>query len=78
MYATKIGKCWDRDSQGNYILVERELHDWNTYIPEPEDAAEEAELDKFETELYGCPLDKGDIEVPKLNYQSNEVRHVGI
>lgn len=71
---SKMMKCWSKDSSGNYVLVEREAPDWdNPYVPPEPDwverslEAEEVEQDKCETELYGRPLDKDDVEVPKID-----------
>ena len=51
MCARRIMKCWDRDVKGNYVLVERELADWNTPdAPEPA----QAKTDRLEAERQKC------------------------
>jgi hypothetical protein len=44
MCARRIMKCWDRDVNGNYILVERELADWNSPDAPPERERAERKL----------------------------------
>ena len=68
---SKMMQCWQRDASGSYFLIERQAPDWDhPYVPpEPDWAMRnfEERLDEFEMELYGRPLDKGDVAVPKID-----------